>query len=589
MEITLNTKYQIRPVPRSKSYLLMAAAGLMLLSGIAGFFLSLMSYLEVSLFVVAGALLTISDVRKGAYIFSTFVLAVAVFAYSYMLEGFLLPMVAATLLFVSAVGLNYNVVPRFMPKRLALPALQIISAVLSLLCIPMVAIELGKSVMTAGISPEMYHLHFIVMLLPFISLLMISLAVEPKYLPTRVVPTHCTKSAPNRSAFFVVASLLVVAMATANLFDIVFHSYNANAFFLALFLLVAGFLFVVSRGRGARFLAANTLLLLSVAATFFSSASYGDVGFFTYSLPILMMFVSAFGFLRNQSPPALSKIFRAPLLNIFAALLLLVNLVLGVFTIIDHVKYNNEIAEARDESIKAFVSAGHTWGSSAEMDEIHEEFEQNTEISTLGAVQTLAARLDVIFNELYQGIAEDDIPVSNPAQLLLEFVSEIEANAEEEMIPLLTMLLCVMPAMTMLLLNLSIGSALVENKRLFARFIELWRKVVGWFYRDSGSKLQKLARVLGVICIVTACLSGVFAAIGLAGYLSHYFFGSPSVPFSSMLHGGVIGILTSFIMALPTLAIHAFGRQSADIREIKEKRSVGEIAGTNNPDELPVL
>ena len=573
MEIIQNMKSQIRPVPRSNGYLLMAAAGLLMISGISGFFLSLMSYIEVSLFVAAGALLINADVRKGLYAFSTFALAVALFAYSHTLEGFLLPLVAATLLFFSAIGLNYNIVPRFMPKRLALPALQIISAALALLCIPAVAREIGRAALTPDISPEMYHLHFTVMMLPFVSLLMISLAVEPKYLPARAVPVHCTKSAPAGNAFFVIASLLVLAMAAANLVDIIFNSYSVNAFLLALSLLAAAFLFLISGRNWGRFLAANALLLLSVAAKFFSPASFGSIDFLTYSLPILLMFVSAFGFLRNLGPPSLSKVFRMPLLNILAALLLLVNLVPGVLNVIDHVKHNETVAEARDEMIKGVVHA--TVGSSDEYAELFERFEENAEISMRAAFHTLAEALDDTYEEL--------------ALMLRVAVEVIEEDAEENMVPLLTMLLCVMPASALLLLNLSIGSASAENKRLFSRFIQLCRRTVRWFYRDTDSKLQKLARALGVICVVAACLSAVVAAIGLAGYLSHHFFASPIGSYMAMLQYGVRGILASLIMALPTLAVSAFGRLTADIREIKEKAAIPGIEAADNPDELPEL
>ena len=123
----------------------------------------------------------------------------------------------------------------------------------------------------------------------------------------------------------------------------------------------------------------------------------------------------------------------------------------------------------------------------------------------------------------------------------------------------------------------------------FAAFVHLCRTVVRWFYRDVGGKLKVLAKVQGVICIVLACISALVAVYGLIGYLTGWFFTGFGGDYLLLSLVSLGGIASSFILALPTLLLYAFGSMTNDLREIKDNgiRSGSMAPGQENPDELP--
>jgi hypothetical protein len=160
--------------------------------------------------------------------------------------------------------------------------------------------------------------------------------------------------------------------------------------------------------------------------------------------------------------------------------------------------------------------------------------------------------------------------------------------------------LSLLPAIGLVLLNVFAGSAVVEKRGIMAAFIYRCRAIHGWFYRDVGGKLQMLAKVQGVICLVIASLAAITAAIGLCGFLIYYFFSGTGEYYLRLLVIGLSGIAASFIIALPTWLTYAFGQITKDLREVKDEGLTGsgyldycypdtESAEAENPDELPEL
>ena len=122
------------------------------------------------------------------------------------------------------------------------------------------------------------------------------------------------------------------------------------------------------------------------------------------------------------------------------------------------------------------------------------------------------------------------------------------------------------------------------------------------FYSNVGGKLQLLAKIHGVFCLVVAGLSVLLAAYGLCGYLSSHFFTAAGKSYPTLLlftttgarYGSLIilgcaGVLAALILALPTWLMYAFGQITADVRELKERDSTAYLSAPENPDDLPEL
>jgi hypothetical protein len=202
----------------------------------------------------------------------------------------------------------------------------------------------------------MSYVYLIIILAPFACVFLLNMALEPARKPPKYLPNQCTKSAPRAGILFLIASLLLLAGAVAALYDVVFKVYNVNAFFLSLPIVAAGVLFTISGKSEKRFLAATVCLLLSVAVNFFNIPLYASFDFWTYSFPILLMLISSIGIIWNVAPAFLPKIAKIPRLNIFAAILLIVNIVMNISGIVGH---NTAVTNKRDAAvIRAATDAG---------------------------------------------------------------------------------------------------------------------------------------------------------------------------------------------------------------------------------------
>lgn len=129
---------------------------------------------------------------------------------------------------------------------------------------------------------------------------------------------------------------------------------------------------------------------------------------------------------------------------------------------------------------------------------------------------------------------------------------------------------------------------------------------VGSFYTNVGGKLQLLAKISGVVCLILGLLGVVIMLLSvlllllqLFGLLSPYF-----EPLSLTL-SGLIAVVSALLLAVSTWPLYAFGQIVADLHAIRKdgvhaSGTAGEAEGTGpaapkasaaqeNPDELPEL
>lgn len=129
---------------------------------------------------------------------------------------------------------------------------------------------------------------------------------------------------------------------------------------------------------------------------------------------------------------------------------------------------------------------------------------------------------------------------------------------------------------------------------------------VGSFYTNVGGKLQLLAKISGVVCLILGLLGVVMMLLSvlllmlqLFGLLSPYF-----EPLSLTL-SGLIAVVSALLLAVSTWPLYAFGQIVADLHAIRQdgvraSGAAGEAEGTGpaapkasaaqeNPDELPEL
>lgn len=130
------------------------------------------------------------------------------------------------------------------------------------------------------------------------------------------------------------------------------------------------------------------------------------------------------------------------------------------------------------------------------------------------------------------------------------------------------------------------------------------RGFVGSFYTGVGGKLQLLAKIGGALCLVLGILGVVLILLGVLVLLLQLVGLIPSgfEPTSLML-GGLIGVISALILAVSTWPLYAFGQIVSDLHAIRKggiSAAAPETAETGlaapkassteeNPDELPEL
>ena len=389
MEAMKNHKPVIRAVPRESSRLFLPAAVLPVLFGIMGLFLHLAAALRLSeksrggmlpeihvpamaptllvavIMILAGVLLFFAGKSRLRYlnVAAIAVLFVAVRQYYLGFGVAFFPAFAVLLLFLSAIGGQYNVVLRFLPNRLRVPVMNLLSAVLALISVPLV-IEVCDVIIraeTAAMSPLVSYCTGIFVLLPVAGVFLTGLAVEPD-IERRDAPKLCTKSIPQGGLLFTVAAAILLAGNAVDMGRILLSVYDMSAFFLRIPLVAAGVLLLVSNGREKRFFAAVICLLLGsfvldapMRLTIMSQ--YRSYAFSAYALALLLMLFSAIGMLWNVAPKLLSKFTRAPVLNILASVLLLLSMTANIVGV---AKYDAAVKNVRDT---AAVSIADDFGN----------------------------------------------------------------------------------------------------------------------------------------------------------------------------------------------------------------------------------
>ena len=121
---------------------------------------------------------------------------------------------------------------------------------------------------------------------------------------------------------------------------------------------------------------------------------------------------------------------------------------------------------------------------------------------------------------------------------------------------------------------------------------------VGSFYTGVGGKLQLLAKIGGALCLVLGLLGVVLILLGVLVLLLQLVGLIPSgfEPTSLML-GGLIGMVSALILAVSTWPLYAFGQITADLHAIRKggiftaapESAAQSAASRENPDELPEL
>lgn len=121
---------------------------------------------------------------------------------------------------------------------------------------------------------------------------------------------------------------------------------------------------------------------------------------------------------------------------------------------------------------------------------------------------------------------------------------------------------------------------------------------VGSFYTGVGGKLQLLAKIGGALCLVLGSLSVILILLGVLVLLLQLVGLIPSgfEPTSLML-GGLIGMVGALLLAVSTWPLYAFGQITADLHAIRKggisastpESAAQPAASRENPDELPEL
>lgn len=121
---------------------------------------------------------------------------------------------------------------------------------------------------------------------------------------------------------------------------------------------------------------------------------------------------------------------------------------------------------------------------------------------------------------------------------------------------------------------------------------------VGSFYTNVGGKLQLLAKIGGALCLVLGILGVILILLGVLVLLLQLVGLIPSgfEPTSLML-GGLIGMVSALLLAVSTWPLYAFGQITADLHAIRKgglfaaapESAAQPAASRENPDELPEL
>lgn len=193
--------------------------------------------------------------------------------------------------------------------------------------------------------------------------------------------------------------------------------------------------------------------------------------------------------------------------------------------------------------------------------------------------------------------------LASRVQSMFGFVTSLNLNM------ILNLLLYALLPLGLVLVNLAMEGRQAPPKAWKVdgdKYSRGFKGFVGSFYTNVGGKLQLLAKISGVVCLILGLLGVVMMLLSvlllmlqLFGLLSPYF-----EPLSLTL-SGLIAVVSALLLAVSTWPLYAFGQIVADLHAIRQdgvraSGAAGEAEGTGpaapkasaaqeNPDELPEL
>lgn len=176
---------------------------------------------------------------------------------------------------------------------------------------------------------------------------------------------------------------------------------------------------------------------------------------------------------------------------------------------------------------------------------------------------------------------------------------------------LIYLVLALLTPTALLLLNLGMESRLAAPRKspLHSQtYANGLTGIVQRFYSDVGGSLKMLAKIYGVLCLIAFLLFAIVAALGVLMFLLAMVDLS-DMEGTELILMGLVGMLSSVILAVGSWPLYAFGQITSDIRDIKthglsaapaaaaapqaeepkQTQSVAAPQAEENPDDLPEL
>lgn len=176
---------------------------------------------------------------------------------------------------------------------------------------------------------------------------------------------------------------------------------------------------------------------------------------------------------------------------------------------------------------------------------------------------------------------------------------------------LIYLVLALLTPVALILLNLGMESRLAAPRKSQLHgqtYANGLTGIVQRFYSDVGGSLKMLAKIYGVLCLIAFLLFAVLAALGVLMFLLAMVDLS-DMEGTEMILAGLVGMLSSVILAVGSWPLYAFGQITSDIREIKthglsaapaaaaapqseepkQAQSAAAPQAEENPDDLPEL
>ena len=238
----------------------------------------------------------------------------------------------------------------------------------------------------------------------------------------------------------------------------------------------------------------------------------------------------------------------------------------------------------------------------------------------LPVVLMLAANIGLSWNRVPEKLpAPLQVPVLNLAAGAVALIQVLkilwsyllrESHPEFSGDLLIYLVLALLTPAALLLLNLGMESRLAAPRKSQLHgqtYANGLTGIVQRFYSDVGGSLQMLAKIYGVLCLIVFLLFAVVAALGVLMFLLAMVDLS-DMEGTELILMGLVGMLSSVILAVGSWPLYAFGQITSDLREIKThgisaapaaaaspqseepKKAQPEAPQTEeNPDDLPEL